>query len=84
MSTNLDSEMILPVVGERLVELSVLVLRDVVRITRPQRLRLVQLLLVSILLLDRLLLLLLRVVVLILVKVLNLWLVLVLGDNGHV
>lgn len=42
--TNLDSEVVFPVVGKRLVELAVLFLRDVVWVTCPDRLRLVQLL----------------------------------------
>ena len=61
--------MILPVVGEGLVELSVLVLRDVIGITSPQWLRLVQLLVLQVFLLDGLLFLLLLVLVLIFVIV---------------
>jgi hypothetical protein len=48
----LDSKMVLPVVGKRLVEGTILLLRDVVRVTRPDRLRLVELLVDLALLLD--------------------------------
>jgi len=51
--------MFLPVVGKGLVERPILFLRNVIRITRPDRLRLVELLVDLALLLDRLLLLLL-------------------------
>jgi hypothetical protein len=44
--------MILPVVGKRLVERSILLLRNVVRVTRPDRLRLVELLIDLTLLLN--------------------------------
>lgn len=51
--------MVLPVIGETLVELSILLVADVIRVTGPQGFGLVQLLLVDVLLLDLLLLLLL-------------------------
>ena len=54
----LDSQVILPVVGKALVELSVLLVCDVVRVPGPDWLGLVQLLLVNVLLLDLLFLLL--------------------------
>ena len=54
----LDGQMVLPVVGQRLVELSVLVLADIVGVASPDGLGLVQLLVDRVLLLDRLLLLL--------------------------
>jgi len=50
--------MVLPIVGQRLVELAILVLRNVLWVSGPKRLGLVQLLLVLVLLLDLLLLLL--------------------------
>jgi hypothetical protein len=56
--------MFLPVVGKGLVEGPILLLRDVVRVTRPDRLRLVEFLVNLALLLDRLFLLLLSFVVL--------------------
>ncbi|SRR6266436_723127 len=48
----LDSKMVLPVVGKRLVEGPILFWRDVVRVTRPDRFRLVELLVDLALLLD--------------------------------
>ena len=48
VSKYLDSEVVLPVVSERLVELAVLFLRDVVRVACPDRLRLVQLLILRV------------------------------------
>ena len=48
----LDSKMILPVVGKRLVERPILLLRNVARVTRPDGLRLVELLVDLLLLLD--------------------------------
>jgi hypothetical protein len=56
--------MFLPVVGKGLVEGPILLLCDVVRVTRPDRLRLVEFLVNLALLLDRLFLLLLSFVVL--------------------
>jgi hypothetical protein len=58
----LDSKVFLPVVGERLVEGSILLLRDLARITCPDWFRLVELLVNLGLLLDLLLLLLLGLV----------------------
>ena len=60
----LDSKMFLPVVGKGLVEGPILFLRNVVRVTRPDRLRLVELLVDLGLLLDLLFLLLLSFFVL--------------------
>lgn len=69
--------MILPVVGETLVEFTVLLVCDVVRVPGPDGLGLVQLLLVNVLLLDLLrLLLVLGVLVFLGANVLDLWLVL--------
>ena len=48
VSKYLDGEVVLPVVRERLVELAVLFLRDVVRVACPDRLRLVQLLILRV------------------------------------
>ena len=48
----LDSEVLLPVVGQALVEGSVLLLGDLLRVTRPDGLRLVELLVLDLLLLD--------------------------------
>ncbi|EZA50090.1 hypothetical protein X777_11533 [Ooceraea biroi] len=62
--------MILPVVGQALVELAVLLLRDIVRIPRPDRFRLVQLLVLRVLFLDGLLLLLFLVFRLVLIFIL--------------
>merc|ERR1719336_2362899 len=59
----LDSQMLLPVVGERLVELSVLFAGDVVRSSGPDWLGLVQLLILGVLLLDCLLLLVLTLLI---------------------
>lgn len=72
----LDSEVVLPVVGERLVEGTVLLLGDVGGVTSPERLGLVELLVLDSLLLDLLGLLLL---LLILVDFLDLGLVLLIG-----
>ena len=69
----LDSKVLLPVVRQALVERSVLLRRDILRIARPDGLRLVQLLILDSLLLDLLRLLLL---VLLVVDLLNLGLVL--------
>ena len=77
----LDSKMVLPVVGEGLVEFGVFIRGDVVSVTGPQGLDLVQLLLLCELLLDGLLLLLLLVSLVILiffVQVLDLGLFLIL------
>uniref|UniRef100_A0A2M4A0C1 Uncharacterized protein n=1 Tax=Anopheles triannulatus TaxID=58253 RepID=A0A2M4A0C1_9DIPT len=68
--------MVLPVVGQRLVELAVLFLRDIVSVARPDRLRLVQFLVLGVLHLHRLLLLVL--LVLIILSVLQLWLIVLL------
>ena len=73
--------MILPVVGEGLVELPVLLVADVIRRPRPDGLRLIQLLVLGVLLLDLLFLLLvlvLLVLVLVVPDVLNLGLLLLL------
>lgn len=74
--------MVFPVVGEGLVEFSVLFLRDVVWVPCPEWLRLVKLLILGVLFLDLLLLLLvlalLFVLLLVIIKILNLWLFLVL------
>ena len=48
----LDGEVILPVVGQALVERRILLLGDVLRVARPDRLRLVELLGRDLLLLD--------------------------------
>lgn len=48
----LDSEVLLPVVGQALVEGGVLLLGDLLRVTRPDGLRLVELLVLDLLLLD--------------------------------
>lgn len=55
--------MVLPVIGQTLVELAVLLVGDVIRVTGPQRLGLVQLFLIDVLLLDLLLLLFVRTLV---------------------
>ena len=49
----LDAEVLLPVVGEGLVELAVLLLGDVVGVPGPEGLRLVQLLVLCVLLLEK-------------------------------
>ncbi len=61
----LDGKMIFPVVGQALVESAVFLGGDVLRITSPDRLGLVQLLVGNLLLLDRFLLLFLTLLVLI-------------------
>jgi hypothetical protein len=48
----LDSEVVLPVVRQALVERAVLFRSDIIRVTSPDRLRLVQLLVLNSLLLD--------------------------------
>ena len=48
----LDSEVLLPVVSQALVEGGVLLLGDLLRVTRPDGLRLVELLILDLLLLD--------------------------------
>ena len=50
----LDSEVVLPVVGQALVERRILLLGDVLRVARPDRLGLVEFLVLDSLLLDRL------------------------------
>lgn len=50
--THLDSQVVLPVIGEAFVKLSILLLGDVIRVAGPNRLGLVQLLLINIFLLD--------------------------------
>merc|ERR1712004_247659 len=75
----LHSQVLLPVVGQALVELAVLLVGDVVRGSGPDRLCLVQLLVLGVFLLHRLLLLLVLVLlvsVLVLADILNLWLLL--------
>ena len=47
ITADLDSEVVLPVVGQRLVELAVFLLGDVVGVAGPDRLRLVQLLILE-------------------------------------
>jgi hypothetical protein len=75
----LDGQVILPVVGQRLVELSILLIADIVRGPGPDGLGLVQLLVLCVLLLDLLFLLLVLVLVLLLVlHILNLGLLLLL------
>ncbi len=79
----LDSQVVLPVVGETLVELSILLIGDVVRVTGPDWLGLVQLLSINVLFLDLLLplvLALLCVLILVRAHILNLRFVLVLGS----
>ena len=76
----LDGEVVLPVVGERLVEGAVLVLGDVGGVARPDRLRLVELLGRDLLLLDLLGLLLLGLVLVLDFLDLGLVLLLVLGN----
>merc|ERR1711976_897094 len=71
-----DSQMLLPVIGQRFVELSILISRDVIRRPGPDWLGLVQLLIFCILLLDGLLFLLVFVFlvgILILSDILDLW-----------
>lgn len=58
----LDSEMVFPVIGQALVKRRILLLRDVLRVASPDGLRLVQLLVGRLLLLDLLRLLLLGLV----------------------
>lgn len=62
--THLDSQVILPIVGQALVELSILLVSDVIRVSGPDRLCLVQLFLIDVLLLDLLFLLLVPVLLL--------------------
>jgi hypothetical protein len=62
----LDGEVLLPVIGERLVESTVLLSSNILRVTRPDGLRLVELLVRGLLLLDLLSLLLLGLVLIIL------------------
>ena len=61
----LDSKVLFPVVGQALVEGTVLLRSDILRVTRPDRLRLVELLVLDGLLLDLLGLLLLLVILII-------------------
>jgi len=72
----LDGQMVLPVVGERLVEVGVLGLRDVLWVAGPQGLCLVELLLLAVLLLDLLCLLGLLLALFVLIDLLDLWLLL--------
>ncbi len=74
----LDSQVILPVIGQRLVELSILFLRYIIWVACPYWLGLVQLFLISVFLLDLLFLFFVLVLVLIfiLVQVFDLWLIL--------
>ena len=76
----LDSEVVLPVVGQALVERGILLLGDVLRVARPDRLRLVELLGRDLLLLDLLGLLLLGLVLVLDFLDLGLVLLLVLGN----
>jgi hypothetical protein len=62
----LDGKMVLPVVGQALVECTVLVMCDVLRVTSPDGFRLVELLVGSLLLFNLLHLLLLGLVILVL------------------
>ena len=73
----LDGEVLLPVIGQALVEGGVLLLGDLIRVTRPDRLRLVELLVLDLLLLDLLRLLLLGLVLVL--NLLDLGLLLILG-----
>merc|ERR1719336_660345 len=77
----LDSQMLLPVVGERFVELSVLLAGDVIGSPSPDGLGLVQLLILGVLLLDGLLFLLifvLLILVFVLPNIFNLWFIVLL------
>ena len=76
----LDGEVVLPVVGQALVERRILLLGDVLRVARPDRLRLVELLGRDLLLLDLLGLLLLGLVLVLDFLDLGLVLLLVLGN----
>jgi len=71
--------MILPVIGQALVELTILLVRNVIRVPGPNRLGLVQLFILNVLLLDLLGLLLVFLILflIIIIDVLNLWLVLI-------
>merc|ERR1711976_215313 len=74
-----DSKVLLPVIGQRFVELSILISRDVIRRPGPDWLGLVQLFILRVLLLDGLLFLLIFVFlvgILILSDILNLWFIL--------
>merc|ERR1719361_382845 len=75
----LHCQVVLPVIGEGLVEGRVFLIGDVLGLTHPQRLVLVQLLPLMGALLDLLRLLLLRLLLLLLVVLLNLLLLLVIG-----
>lgn len=82
MSTHLDCKVILPVISKAFVELAVFLIGDVIRVTGPDRLGLVQFLGVNVLFLDLLLPLVFAVfAVLILIRshILNLGLVFVLN-----
>lgn len=78
LQTYLDGKMILPVVGQTLVELTILFVSNVIRVTSPQGFGLIKLFLIYILLLNFLFLLFVSAFVMILIigtDVFNLWLV---------